>query len=1076
MKIWDIVSKAKLVFREEAMEVDSLLEEVIQAVNSRTWYSLSSQVAQIMNGMSTEDVNKWLSSPRSSNMSLESCMLPSFIANVSERTGASQDKTSILLFAARLVQHYLDSICRFTLSRCILVAGVVANADNNVKLGADEVKTALRTFLHTTSMVWLHTQLGSISNKRDTDKEGSRVAPPLLAFSPLKRQKIEESMQKSINYPPTILEYLLKDHFDKSNKILEFDNLIGQIVTIAKTHVQSILEIDGPIPHFVEDLSNKDRLSLRLLAPFVSYTIPSLENKEIIRQNEMVANCLLAEVDSLVLSKSIHEHDAKKFLKHAMALLIMRNDALPVHPDKNDFEIFFSTMRSLPDDWISSRSVTSDQYHENELLEVLIRILKCSIDKDDIKHFVKMDTLRKTLLPWVVASQEERTDPLEMMTQSISESTKDPEGLIEKSVMVLLRISNLMNHVSLIENHSTTTSNPQLKALYADLLLSATNYIIQEVKINFTTAVCELMGEYAALCSSAFRHAIIAHRWDDAFKACISNPLKDRRINNFKRLVLAMVEAGALNKLMNNIIFTVMNWQSSSSEMNIDHGKGEMIDLYELATETLAQAASERTSNVIGQPDISSSSNVNYRGCLFALHAAHDEWRRCCRTMDLYGLISQGNLLDAEGLALSKEDKKKLDETVINEIVLSSVASSQFIHLVPDKGHRFIVTGETGPYPIPPPFRVQKRRDEVSGQSASQRVIEQQKGMENQNSYDRISRLLTEHDLATRATRFMALRTLYYDALSPESLVDIIQSSDRQLIEALSCLGYFSHVIAIANCKNDEKQGCQLGGRDILADAISHMICRYMLPNTIKLLRSLPTEECDNGEELDGIEHRPTLNQLRLSSQNGSLSQGCESWRMDSRNNEVDRGSIAMSLVHFYTKTYAGSDNSLAVEVAQTLLDLDSGRAELPRWLHDFLMGKQGNTTARSFRANNAGLFSKRNNGDPIALVRLYMKSGLLCNACEVICDILMGEGNEREEEAPNRLPEKGSIDFVPYGTIDQLWNVIEVYSNSPKCNRDVKHQLLRSRSLMEKALEKHFKLMKISEMGLLSARALNPR
>ena len=55
-----------------------------------------------------------------------------------------------------------------------------------------------------------------------------------------------------------------------------------------------------------------------------------------------------------------------------------------------------------------------------------------------------------------------------------------------------------------------------------------------------------------------------------------------------------MTEAGVLNKLINNVLFTVVDWQSSSSNMDIDDGQGtNMIDLYELAAEVLVQTASE---------------------------------------------------------------------------------------------------------------------------------------------------------------------------------------------------------------------------------------------------------------------------------------------------------------------------------------------------------------------------------------------------------------------------------------------------------------------------------------------------
>ena len=61
------------------------------------------------------------------------------------------------------------------------------------------------------------------------------------------------------------------------------------------------------------------------------------------------------------------------------------------------------------------------------------------------------------------------------------------------------------------------------------------------------------------------------------------------------------------------------------------------------------------------------------------------------------------------------------------------------------------------------------------------------------------------------------------------------------------------------------------------------------------------------------------------------------------------------------------------------------------------------------------------------------------------------------------------------YEKIDILWNTIESCLRHLQ-ERDAKSKLLRSRSAMEYALHKHFQLMKVSEQGMLSARALQGR
>ena len=91
------------------------------------------------------------------------------------------------------------------------------------------------------------------------------------------------------------------------------------------------------------------------------------------------------------------------------------------------------------------------------------------------------------------------------MLESLSKVTTDPKGVMTKSTLSLLHISNLMNRVTLIENHSTSVTNPILKASYAQILYAAIDDILKGIKNCFTPSVCEYMDEYAALWSSAFR-------------------------------------------------------------------------------------------------------------------------------------------------------------------------------------------------------------------------------------------------------------------------------------------------------------------------------------------------------------------------------------------------------------------------------------------------------------------------------------------------------------------------------------------------------------------------------------------
>jgi hypothetical protein len=107
--------------------------------------------------------------------------------------------------------------------------------------------------------------------------------------------------------------------------------------------------------------------------------------------------------------------------------------------------------------------------------------------------------------------------------------------------------------------------------------------------------------------------------------------------------------------------------------------------------------------------------------------------------------------------------------------------------------------------------------------------------------------------------------------------------------------------------------------------------------------------------------------------------------------------------------------------------------------------------------------------------MRLYIKHHQYGEACDVVTTLL----SKQRALHSYRLPEKGSIDYVPYDLIDMLWNMIEsiIASNSSTPSEDARAQvqlLLKRRKCMEQALESHFESLKTSEEGLISARRLS--
>ena len=147
------------------------------------------------------------------------------------------------------------------------------------------------------------------------------------------------------------------------------------------------------------------------------------------------------------------------------------------------------------------------------------------------------------------------------------------------------------------------------------------------------------------------------------------------------------------------------------------------------------------------------------------------------------------------------------------------------------------------------------------------------------------------------------------------------------------------------------------------------------------------------------------------------------------------------------------------------------GDSQLPCFLEDHLLG---------LSEQRSGLFAKTSKGsssaNASALCTLFIQHCRYIDACDLVTRTLMGgdtEGEARKAMSVSRIPEKGNIDFVPYNMIDMLWELVDKTLRQGSISESTKSQLRVSRMKMEDALKFHFNLLKISEEGLRSARAL---
>lgn len=663
----------------------------------------------------------------------------------------------------------------------------------------------------------------------------------------------------------------------------------------------------------------------------------------------------------------------------------------------------------------------------------------------------------------------------------IDPSTIDVLNTIHDATESVHECALLYNRGAVLERHCS--GSIVLKAnLELVTCIGALQYALKEGgdEASTSNSISELEMLKARTISSAFQHAMISNNYEKAYDAAISNPIKERRLSCFKRLVLGIADAGAFHQLLsmpltvvgrpngNPVNLTAMVIEGEEAKVDADTSADE-IDLYELAAEVLANAASEqsRSSGIRGV--------ANYSGCLYALHSSRNNWRRAAAAMAFSGTLASAKA------AASSSDGGKREEgmAAVDSVALSALAAAHSIQLEDNPSHRFIVRNEVSQYPVPPSFR--EAMDDPTTLSSKKRGRDGHNRLFGQEiskgspSASRSARLMLEKDLIADAIRAVSLRTVLLDQTNSEAdLLDTLQANDRVILDQLASQGNFTLALGLANALYDDRNGEKPQGRDIFADALSYVLCQYLVPAAIndRMSTSISTE----GEQL-----RPTLSQIRSSAEVAEVGHAAsvalpsvDGWKGQAVQAQMAQAAACMDLLRIYTTKYANSSNSLAIEVATTLLDSKSpqgGVSQLPVWLTDLLCG-----TNDSCFAGRVSPGDDRNGEDvasgaasPSALVKIYIERARYAEACEVVAKVLDDSGS-RVSSPSARLPEEGSIDFVPYNTIDQLHSII---ASARFTSEEVKAKVLASRAKMEEALERHFERMRISEEGAVSARAL---
>lgn len=946
-----------------------------------------------------------------------------------------------------------DSVRRLQLSRCLLLTDLIE--------GRHAREAALRAYLHSVAVLWVSAQRVPMpSTALQTKRVKLKLGSDSPSSPPNKRLSFGDDASSILSPDSTstttamdVLMIEISQTMDGSSGVSS--SPAGAAILMARSYFKiafpsrggdqigdaSTLPELGALPTPSDDSIATDypRLALRLLAPFVAYTLPEDGEDVVLARKESLAECLLIE------SHSDSSPSALKTRMREMAcdLLVPESPEHGSLPDQDQIHNAFEFLQSVKRPRVPQQNLVAAMHQATQAGTSI-----------EVSRLCELETVKDLFAP--IASGA---------TVQMDQVTKSSISFLAR---VMLHLSRVMHRLKILERHIGVREAEE-EIDNSEIILGFILSAISEMGTIFPDSVCQTMPEYVSMWSGLFHHSVSAGHWRQAYSACIKNPLSERREGCFRRLVRAMVDSGALSELLE--MCTELGARVSLPSVVAEDGEtSECVDLYEIASEILADAISSDFYTV--RATSSEPSRLSdYQGALYALHTSQKQWRRAAQSMDLRFLNARKALATrTSDSSFNLRFSELRDNLIVEDLVLSALASSNAIQLVKDSAHQFLVSGEYGPYNMIPfdgcaepsnfPSRVKRARN-PSAEGKTDEIDEEG---------DRLSHFMSVTEMQGRAIRNISLRTLFCDMSSSQTyakdalLRDLDSSSSD--IDELFKSGYYRYGLLLSRAWGDNRKSLtgsrRPNGKDIFYESLVHLLQTSLIP--------ISTES-------SSADLRPSIYQLQSALDGVGVSDGPSSCIATDRCSRISSlepavwRAAANALIRKLTTSYSTAETPVALDVASGMLEQGGENFKLPSWLENLLLG--------TGVSSPSGLFAKRAqhgaySGNASALLTLYMKRGMFVEACNLVTLTLTDHHSGlREAGAASRLPEKGDIDYVPYQTIDLLWNLIEVVLSKQRFSLVKSKQVRDCRDQMEFALEKHFALLNISEMGLKSARAL---
>lgn len=288
----------------------------------------------------------------------------------------------------------------------------------------------------------------------------------------------------------------------------------------------------------------------------------------------------------------------------------------------------------------------------------------------------------------------------------------------------------------------------------------------------------------------------------------------------------------------------------------------------------------------------------------------------------------------------------------------------------------------------------------------------------------------------------------------------------KNIVGILAEKGCFSLAVLLAKKAAEKIQ--TNGVYDILFQEI---FCHHLVPLAAVLLRPTPINASDSNKEyerniLDKAPGVSILSAQLWTSTNYTPFLQTDEWRPSTDNRTSQRkGLICTKLLQNYL---AKAPPTVVLDVADKMLVMDDGMSSLPTWLIQLFQPQYGSFASFPSTKDNV-----TKPGNPADLLRLYIRHGMYTTACNYVATIL-----SLPKKSGTMLPEKGDIEYVPYNDIDKLWKITS-YCLKKYLLDDAsleRKEMIDGRESMKISLTRHYKHLKESDTGRMSARVLSRR